>query len=46
MIKKVVYDLEELICFFCDADSSNCSYCTVREEVINVLKENKIETEA
>ena len=37
--------LEEIVCNFCDADSSNCSYCSVRDQIIDALLNNNIEIE-
>ena len=45
VMKKIVFDLEEIVCNFCDADSSNCSYCSVRDQIIDALLDNNIEIE-
>lgn len=44
ILKSVVYELEQLICENCDADSSNCSYCSNREKIIEILEKNQIDT--
>lgn len=44
-MKKIVFDLEEIVCNFCDADSNNCFCYSVRNQIIDVSLDNNIKTE-
>ena len=43
-LKPIVFELENLVCLYCDADSSNCSSCLNRKRVIEILEKNNINT--
>lgn len=43
-LKTIVFELENLVCLYCDADSSNCLSCISRKRVIEILEKNNINT--
>ena len=43
-LKKVVFELESLVCEYCDADSSNCLGCLARKQVVAILDKCNIDT--
>ena len=43
-LKTIVFELENLVCLYCDADISNCLSCLNRKRVIEILEKNNINT--
>ena len=43
-LKTVVFELENLICSYCNAGGSNCLSCLNRKRVIEILEKNNINT--
>ena len=43
-LKTIVFELENLVCSYCNADGSNCLSCLNRKRVIEILEKNNINT--
>ena len=43
-LKTVVFELESLICSYCNEGGSNCLSCLNRKKVIEILEKNNINT--
>ena len=43
-LKTIVFELENLVCSYCNVDTSNCSSCLNRKRIIEILEKNNIDT--
>ena len=43
-LKTIVFELENLVCSYCNVDTSNCSSCLNRKRIIEILEKNNINT--
>ena len=44
-LKTIIFELENLVCSYCNVDTSNCLSCLNRKRIVEILEKHNIDTE-
>lgn len=43
-LKTIIFELENLVCSYCNVDTSNCLSCLNRKRIVEILEKHNIDT--